>query len=74
MDCRNYGGLDGIREMKEIFAQILDIVPDEVILGGNSSLTMMFDNIASNMTHGVRDGEPWLSQGQGEVFMPQPRV
>ena len=72
VDCRNYGGLDGIREMKQIFADILDIEADEVIVGGNSSLTMMFDNIASNMTHGVRDGNPWVSQGKVKFLCPSP--
>jgi len=71
-DCRNYGGLDGIMEMKRIFAGILGVEPEEVIVGGSSSLTMMFDNIASNMTHGVRDGEPWLAQGKVKFLCPSP--
>ncbi|MDR2737216.1 MAG: aminotransferase, partial [Gracilibacteraceae bacterium] len=53
IDCRNYGGLEGIPEMKGMFADILDISPEEVIVGGNSSLAMMFDNVAVNMSHGV---------------------
>lgn len=72
IDCRNYGGLDGIPEMKRIFAQMLDIDTDEVIIGGNSSLTMMFDNMAVNMTHGVRDGIPWRNQGQVKFLCPVP--
>lgn len=72
MDCRNYGGLDGLPEMKRIFADLLDLSPEEVIVGGNSSLTMMFDNIASNMTHGVRDGWPWMQQGQVKFLCPVP--
>ena len=72
VDCRNYGGLDGLPEMKRIFADLLDISPEEVIVGGNSSLTMMFDNIASNMTHGVRDGWPWMQQGQVKFLCPVP--
>lgn len=72
IDCRNYGGLDGIPEMKRIFADILDIHTDEVIVGGNSSLTMMFDNIAVNMTHGVRDSVPWRDQGQIKFICPVP--
>ncbi|MCL2031194.1 MAG: aminotransferase class I/II-fold pyridoxal phosphate-dependent enzyme [Oscillospiraceae bacterium] len=72
LDCRNYGGLDGIPEMKRIFAAILDLEPDEVIVGGNSSLALMFDNVASNMSHGVRDGAPWRSQGQPKFLCPSP--
>jgi len=71
-DCRNYGGLDGIPEIKKIFADLLDITSDEVIVGGNSSLALMFDNVAVNMTHGVRDGEPWQHQGQVKFLCPVP--
>ena len=71
-DCRNYGGLDGIPEMKKIFADLLDLTPEEVIVGGNSSLALMFDNVAVNMSHGVRDGKPWQSQGQVKFLCPAP--
>jgi len=71
-DCRNYGGLDGIGEMKKIFADLLDLTPDEVIVGGNSSLALMFDNVAVNMFHGVRDGQPWQNQGKVKFLCPSP--
>ena len=72
IDCRNYGVLDGLTEMKKIFADMLDVSPDEVILGGNSSLSMMFDNIASNVSHGVRDSIPWQRQGDVKFICPVP--
>jgi len=71
-DCRNYGGLDGIPEMKQIFADLLAIKQEQVIVGGNSSLAMMFENVASNMSHGVRDGIPWQNQGQVKFLCPSP--
>jgi len=71
-DCRNYGGVDGIPEMKKIFADLLEITPDEVVVGGNSSLALMFDNVAVNMSHGVRDGVPWQRQGQVKFLCPSP--
>jgi len=71
-DCRNYGGIDGIPEMKKIFADLLELTPEEVIVGGNSSLSLMFDNVAVNMSHGVRDGTPWQSQGQVKFLCPVP--
>jgi DNA-binding transcriptional MocR family regulator len=71
-DCRNYGGLDGIPELKKIYADLLDLTPDEVIIGGNSSLALMFDNVAVNMSHGVRDGKPWQTQGKIKFLCPSP--
>jgi len=71
-DCRNYGGLDGIQELKKMFADLLDLSPDEVIVGGNSSLALMFDNVAVNVSHGVRDGTPWQSQGKVKFLCPSP--
>ncbi|MBP1996055.1 aminotransferase class I/II-fold pyridoxal phosphate-dependent enzyme [Paenibacillus eucommiae] len=55
-DLRNYGGLDGISEAKELFAQILGVSAKEVLIGGNSSLNMMHDTIARAMLHGVPGG------------------
>ena len=72
VDCRNYGGLDGIAEIKRIFADILSVDPCQVIVGGNASLSMMFDNIASNMSHGVRDQVPWQRQGHVKFLCPVP--
>ena len=41
VDTRNYGGLEGIRELREMFAELLWVEPDQVVAGGNSSLVMM---------------------------------
>lgn len=46
-DCRNYGGNDGLPEMKRLFAEILDVRSEDVIVGGNSSLALMFDCAAA---------------------------
>ncbi|MBE6769168.1 MAG: aminotransferase [Ruminococcaceae bacterium] len=70
-DCRNYGGLDGLVELKDLFAQILDVNPEQVIVGGNSSLNMMFDTIAQAMTHGFGE-EPWMKQGEIKFLCPVP--
>jgi len=72
IDCRNYGGLDGIPEIKKIFADLLELSSDEVIVGGNSSLALMFDSVASNMSHGVRDAVPWQDQGRVKFLCPSP--
>ena len=70
-DCRNYGGLDGLIELKELFAQILELSPEQIIVGGNSSLNMMFDTIAQAMTHGF-GCEPWIKQGEVKFICPVP--
>lgn len=70
-DCRNYGGVDGIAEMKKLFGQILEVPADNVIVGGNASLNMMFDTISQCMTHGM-GGEPWMKQGTVKFLCPVP--
>jgi len=72
VDCRNYGGLEGIPEMKEIFSEMMDAASDEIIVGGNSSLAMMFDNVSVYMSHGVKDSEPWAKQGTVKFLCPSP--
>ncbi|MCL1807413.1 MAG: aminotransferase class I/II-fold pyridoxal phosphate-dependent enzyme [Oscillospiraceae bacterium] len=71
-DCRNYGILDGLPEMKRIFADILNLTPGEIVVGGNSSLALMFDNVASNMSRGVREDQPWAAQGHVKFLCPSP--
>ena len=62
-DTRNYGGVDGIPEMKELFAEMLDAPPASVIVGGNASLQMMHDAVVRALLHGVPDGDaPWSKQ------------
>ena len=71
VDCRNYGGLDGLTELKELFADILEVPVNNVIVGGNASLNMMFDTIAQAMTHGL-GAEPWMKQGTVKFLCPVP--
>ncbi len=71
IDCRNYGGLDGLTELKSLFAELLGLEPDQIIVGGNSSLNMMFDTIAQGMTHGM-GGEPWSKQEGIKFLCPVP--
>lgn len=71
-DCLNYGVLDGIPEIKELFAPVLGVAPDQIFVGGNSSLSMMFDIISFFMTHGVPGFEPWMRQGKIKFLCPCP--
>ncbi len=70
-DCRNYGILDGIAECKELFAEIMEVDVKNVIVGGNSSLNMMFDYIAQCMTHGA-GSTPWAKLDKIKFLCPVP--
>lgn len=64
LDCRNYGMLDGIPECKRLFAELLEVEPKNVIIGGSSSLSLMYDYLNQCMFLGASDCEPWSRQGK----------
>lgn len=73
LDCRNYGLLDGIPSCKELFAQLLGVEPENVMVGGNSSLNMMFDTIACMMTAPIVEGcKPWYEVKDRKFLCPVP--
>ncbi|MGN0539336.1 MAG: aminotransferase class I/II-fold pyridoxal phosphate-dependent enzyme [Candidatus Fimenecus sp.] len=63
-DCRNYGVLDGIPECKKMFAELLSVEPENIIVGGSSSLNLMYDYLNQCMFLGVAGCEPWSRQGK----------
>lgn len=63
-DCRNYGVLDGIPECKKMFAELLSVEPENIIVGGSSSLNLMYDYLNQCMFLGVAGCEPWNKQGK----------
>ncbi len=63
-DCRNYGVLDGIPECKQLFADLLEVEPKNIIIGGSSSLNLMYDYLNQCMYIGVAGCEPWSKQGK----------
>ena len=72
IDVRNYGFCDGISEIKEFIAEVTGLKKDDFIVGGNSSLSMMFDAISFFMTHGAGGNEPWANQGKIKFLCPSP--
>lgn len=73
LDCRNYGLLDGIPEAKKLFADVLDVRPEQVILGGNSSLNMMFDTVGRAFCFGNLGSErPWSQEEKVKFLCPAP--
>lgn len=72
-DYRNYGILTGIPEAKAFFAAYMEVEPDNIIVGGNSSLTMMYDAIAGAVLFGVPGGKgPWRDQEGVKFLCPVP--
>ncbi len=72
-DVRNYGGLDGIPEAKSLFADFLEVAPDEVLVGGNSSLNLMYDSVARAWMFGVPGGPtPWGKLDTVRFLCPSP--
>ncbi len=71
IDVRNYGLLDGIPEAKRLFAELLEVKPENIIVGGNSSLSMMYDYVAQCMFSGA-GFTPWAQQGKVKFLCPVP--
>lgn len=68
-DVRNYGGLDGIKSAKALFAKMMEVGNDEILIGGNSSLTLMYQAQEFAMLHGVAGSEAWSKQGGNVKFL-----
>ena len=73
-DPRNYGGLDGLPETKELFKEFLEVDDvKEVIVGGASSLTLMHDTIARFMSHGASNSDKaWGKEDKVKFLCPAP--
>lgn len=72
-DVRNYGALAGIEEARELFADILGVGAENIVLGGQSSLSLMYDCFIRAMVLGVYGGsQPWGAQGGVKFLCPVP--
>lgn len=73
VDTRNYGVLEGLPELRAIFAELLGVDLEQIIAGGNSSLTMMHDVLSWLRLHGGVDSErPWSQEEKVTFICPVP--
>ena len=73
VDVRNYGGLEGIRELREMFAELLWVDPEQVVASNNSSLVLMREVLTDLWLKGAVDGErPWGQEEKVRFICPVP--
>lgn len=72
IDVRNYGTLNGIKECRELFSSLLDIPADNIIIGGNSSLNLIYDAIARLYIFGSLGSTPWDKLDKVKILCPVP--
>ena len=73
IDVRNYGELSGLPAAKRLFAEILGCKPEQVFVGGNASLQLMYDTISKAYTHGLLHSErPWCKEPVVKFLCPAP--
>ncbi len=72
-DTRNYGGLDGLPEAKQLGANIMGVEPANVLVGGSSSLTLMFQMMLTAYQFGLKDAaSAWKNEGDVKFICPVP--
>ncbi len=72
-DCRNYGDLAGLPCAREYWADVLGCKPSQTFVGGNASLSLMYDLIARAYTFGLLDSpRPWSQEERVKFLCPSP--
>jgi len=68
-DLRNYGNLTGLPEARELMGAIIGVPAANVLVAGNSSLSLMYNLVCMAMTHGVLGSTPWTQLEKQPVFL-----
>lgn len=71
-DVRNYGVIEGLAELRDIFAEIMGVARENVILGNNSSLSMMYDAVQRALQFGIMGETPWNKLDKVRFLCPVP--
>lgn len=71
-DARNYGVLDGLPEAKRLFAELLELREEQIIIGGNSSLNLMYDMLVRLSLFGTKGHTPWCQLNKVKFLCPSP--
>ncbi|MGN7133813.1 aminotransferase class I/II-fold pyridoxal phosphate-dependent enzyme [Rhodococcoides corynebacterioides] len=72
-DCRNYGGLQGLPELRAIFGELLSIPVANLVAGNNASLEIMHDLVVWALLHGTVDSvRPWSQEPVVRFLCPSP--
>ena len=72
-DLRNYGGLDGLQAAKQLGSWLLDAPTEQILVGGNSSLTLMYHAVLHALHFGVRGPDSaWSKEGVVKFLCPSP--
>lgn len=73
IDCRNYGEFYGIKELRQLFSQIINVPAENIFVGGSSSLTLMYDTITRALLAGLANSpRPWCREEKIKMICPVP--
>lgn len=72
-DLRNYGNLRGVKKLRELWGELINIDPELLLAGDSSSLNIMFDLISWSYTFGTNDSpRPWSEEETVKWICPIP--
>jgi len=72
-DVRNYGGLQGLPELRALLAQAFGLTADTTVIGGNTSLGLMHDAVVYALLAGTPDSpRPWSREEKVKFLCPVP--